>query len=32
MAFEAEGSEGKSQNIRPKHILLLQHSPGEKNL
>jgi hypothetical protein len=31
MAFEAEGSQGKGQNIRPKQILL-QHSPGEKNL
>jgi hypothetical protein len=31
LAFKAEGSQGKGQNIRPKQILL-QHSPGEKNL
>jgi hypothetical protein len=31
LAFNAEGSQGKGQNIRPKQILL-QHSPGEKNL
>jgi hypothetical protein len=27
MAFEAEDSQGKGQNIHPKQILL-QHSPG----